>query len=186
MYEFLLGYAGAGPERVVVHVGASYPCGFARRGSPDPEMFLRAGHVFDTTVDYAHEMMHCFAFRYGDLPHWFGESLSDVAWVDSEIALYHRRREEPFLKSLVRIDHRSYELLSLRQRFGAGYFPKVLREMEKRREECAETFRSGVPPERKNRLILRVLSAAAGKDLTRLFTDEFGFDMKTRQRQRGY
>jgi hypothetical protein len=58
--------------------------------------------------------------------------------------------------------------------------------MEKRLEECRKTFAEGVALEDQNLLILAILSEAAGEDLTPLFTKEFGFNPKTRERQRGY
>ena len=185
MYDFLAKYVGAAPERVIVHIGKHHRHGFARPSDP-PEMFLKAASIFDTSADYAHEMMHCFVFRYGSLPHWFNESLSDMAYLDSEIELYKRRKEKPFLQNHDRIDHRSFELVRLRVMFGRGFFRKVCRLMEKKRKACRATFQPGVPLERKNALILSLLSEAAGKDLTVLFTKEFGFDPRTRERQRGY
>ena len=58
--------------------------------------------------------------------------------------------------------------------------------MEARREECLRTFSEGVPLEEKNLLLLAFLSAAAGEDLLPYFRSEFGFDPRTRDRQRGY
>lgn len=185
-YDFLSEYVGAGPERIAVHLGAKYACGFSIPSAPAPEMFLQAPRIFDTTHDYAHEMMHCFLFRYGALPHWFNESMSDVAYVDSEIELYRRQEEAPFLASFDRVDHRSFELLRLRARFGREFFRKVCREMEARREKCVAVFTPGGALEEKNRLLLAILTQAAGEDLTPLFSKEWGFNPRTRERQRGY
>jgi hypothetical protein len=184
-FDWLREYVGVAPRWVFVHAGNRYPCGFAMPGAEHPEMFLVAGKVFDTSNDYAHEMTHCFTFRYGRLPHWFNESLSDVAYVDAEIDLWRRRRES-YVDGFDRVDYRSYEILRLRKRFGRPYFPKVFRAMEKRLEECRKTFAEGVALEDQNLLILAILSEAAGEDLTPLFTKEFGFNPKTRERQRGY
>jgi hypothetical protein len=95
-YEFLKDYVGVAPRWILVHVGNGYPCGLSLHAGPDPEMFLQASTIFDTQTNYAHEMMHCFMFDFGELPHWFNESLSDVAYVDSEIELWKRRREKEF------------------------------------------------------------------------------------------
>ena len=102
-YDFLLDYVGLGPDWILVHVGNDYPNGFAIGASPYPEMFLQAGRIFDTQHDYAHEMMHCFTFQFGDLPHWFNESTADIAYVDAEIEHYRRRKEAPFLEQFDRV-----------------------------------------------------------------------------------
>jgi hypothetical protein len=184
-YDWLKEWMGAAPEQVVVHVGNDYPCGFSRPTAGPPEMFLQAGSVFDSQANYAHEMFHCFSFRYGALPHWFGESMADMAYGDSEIALW-KRRTEAFLADFDRADNRSYELGRLRRRLGAAWFPKVWRLFEKDPEKCRATFRDGVALETKNEMLLSFLSDAAGKDLRPVFRDELGFDVKTRERQRGY
>ena len=131
-------------------------------------------------------MMHCFCFEFGYLPHWFNESIADVAFVDSEIELYRRREELPFLKRYDRVDHRSYELLTLRRRYGSGYFRRVCAVMRNRLDVCRRTFRGGSSLEDQNELLLSILSDAAGEDLTAVFVDEFGFNPRTRHRQRGY
>jgi hypothetical protein len=185
-YDWLRAWVGFGPEWIFVHVGAHYPCGMTMRAGEWPEMFLRADSILDTSADVAHEMMHAFDTEVGALPHWFNESMSDVAWVDSEVELWHRREAGEFLASLDRVDHRSYELLELRRRFGRDYFPRVYREIAARLDECRRTFRDDVPLEDKNRLLLALLSTAAGEDLEPVFRKEFGFNPKTRERQRGY
>jgi len=166
-------------------VGNDYPCGFSRPTAGPPEMFLQAGPVFDSQANWAHEMFHCFSFRYGSLPHWFGESMADMAYADSEIALW-KRRTEGFLRAFDRADNRSYELGKLRARFGAAWFPKMWRLFEKDAENCRATFQDGVPIEKRNSLLLKFLSESAGKDLVPVLRDELGFDPKTRERQRGY
>ena len=83
-YEFLEKYTGGAPRWVLVHVGNKYECGFSMQAGPDPEMFLQAPGM-DTSANYAHEMMHCFMFELGALPHWFNESLSDMAWLRLEL-----------------------------------------------------------------------------------------------------
>jgi hypothetical protein len=40
--------------------------------------------------------------------------------------------------------------------------------------------------EDRNRFLLAVLGEAAGTDLVPLFTREWGFNVRTRERQRGY
>jgi hypothetical protein len=184
-YDWLREWVGAAPERVAVHVAPGYPCGFARPGDPSPEMFLREGPIFDTSNDYAHEMLHCFLFRYGDLPHWFGESMADMAWADAEIGLWKRRKEE-FVRTFSRPDHRSHELGVLRAKYGREFFPRVCRLLEKGRARGLAVFRPGVPPAERNGLLLSILSEAAGEDLRPLFTGTLGFDPDTRERQRGY
>jgi hypothetical protein len=184
-YEWLAEYVGVAPPWLFVHAGAKYPCGFAVPSEPHPEMFLVAAKIYDTSNDYAHEMTHCFTFRYGRLPHWFGESICDVTFADAEIELW-KRRLEPWLEGFDRVDHRSYELMTLRRKYGRAYFPKVFRSMEKRADECRRTFAQGVALEEQNRLLLAILSEAAGEDLVPLFTKEFGFNPRTRERQRGY
>jgi len=185
-YDWLAGYSGFAPRWVLVHVGSRYPHGFMIRNGPDPEMFLQAAGIFDTSNNYAHEMMHCFMSELGgSIPHWFNESMSDMAWIDAEIELWKRRREEPWLATLDRIDHRSYELLTLRRAYGRGYFREVCAALRRRREECASTFASDVKLDRKNGLILEALSAAAGEDVSGRLR-AMGFDPRTRERQRGY
>lgn len=184
-YDFLAEYVGSAPEVLYVHVGAHYPQGFMMQAGPYPEMFLQSGSIADTTANFAHEMMHAFLRRFGDLPHWFNESMSDVAYADSEIELWGRRKEAEFLATFDRVDHRSYELMRLRARYGRTYFRKVCHGLEARRERCLATFRDGVALEDKNELLLEVLSEAAGEDVRPLFR-EFGFNPKTRERQRGY
>ena len=131
-------------------------------------------------------MMHAFNSEIGALPHWFNESMSDVAWVDSEVELWHRREADEFLASLDRVDHRSYELLELRRRFGRDYFPRVYRGIGARMDECRRVFGEGTSLEEKNDLLLDLLSQAAGEDLVPVFKKEFGFNPRTRERQRGY
>lgn len=184
-YDWLREWMGAAPEQVVVHIGSDYPCGFSRPTAGPPEMFLQAGPVFDSQANWAHEMFHCFSFRYGALPHWFGESMADMAYGDSEISLW-KRRTEPFLAGFDRADNRSYELGNLRRKLGAAWFPRMWKLFEKNAEKCRATFKDGVPLEQKNELLLTFLSDAAGKDLRPVFRDEFGFDPKSRERQRGY
>jgi len=184
-YDWLANYVGVAPRWIIVHVGASYPLGFMIRNGPDPEMFLQAGSIFDTSANYAHEMMHCFMSELGrSLPHWFNESLSDMAYLDAELSLWKRRRE-PWLATLDRIDYRSYELLTLRRAFGANYLPRVLAELAKRRDDCRATFTDAAKLDAKNALILEALAAAAGEDVTPRMK-EMGFDPRTRERQRGY
>ncbi|MBI5362181.1 MAG: hypothetical protein HZA53_03315 [Planctomycetes bacterium] len=187
-YDWLARYTSSAPGRVIVHVGNHYPCGFSIEGTEcsPPEMFLQAGSFFDSQANYAHEMTHCFAFHWGALPHWFGESIADAAYADAEIELWKRRKDPAFLTSFDRIDHRSYELLQLRIRYGASYFPRVFRLLESRADERAHALARDASLETKNRFLLSVLSEAAGEDLTPLFTREFGFDPRTRERQRGY
>ncbi|MSR47405.1 MAG: hypothetical protein EXS13_10135 [Planctomycetes bacterium] len=177
-YDWLQEWAGFAPRWVFVHVGDHYPCGMTIRIGSHPEMFLQAPGIFDTANNYAHEMQHAFLSELGGvIPHWFNESLSDMAWVDSEIALW--------LPTLDRIDWRSYELLQLRMKYGAGYFPKVLRALWRRRDECAMSFTDATKQDAKNELLVAVLSEAAGEDVLPLMTG-LGFDMRTRERQRGY
>ncbi|MBK7876814.1 MAG: hypothetical protein IPJ77_13905 [Planctomycetes bacterium] len=187
-YDWLAEYTSSAPGRVIVHVGAQYPCGFSMSGADGgpPELFLQAGSIFDSQANYAHEMTHGFAFHWGALPHWFAESIADAAYADAEIALWKRRKEAPFLATFDRIDHRSYGLMRLRLRYGAGYFPRVFRLLEARKAERERALASGAPLETKNRFLLALLSEAAGEDLLPLFTREFGFDLRTRERQRGY
>jgi hypothetical protein len=109
-----------------------------------------------------------------------------VLYADAEIELWKRRKETEFLAQFERVDHRSYELMQLRMRYGAGYFRKVYAAMRARRAEFQALMQEGAALEEKNRLILSVLSEAAGEDLTPLFAKEFGFNLRTRERQRGY
>lgn len=185
-WAFHRDYVGAGPERVFVHVGARYPSGFTIAGGPCPEVFLRAPGVFDTQNDWAHEMTHAFNAHFGHMPHWFNESLADVLYADSEIELYARRAEEPFLASFDRVDHRSYELMQLRRRYGRDYFRRVYRRLRERLDEARAVLRDSTPLEDRNRFLLDVLSDCAGEDLAPHFEKELGFNPKTRERQRGY
>jgi hypothetical protein len=185
-YDWLVDYVGVAPRWVLVHVGSRYPLGFMIRAGPDPEMFLQAGSIFDTSANYAHEMMHCFLSELGGaIPHWFNESASDLAWIDSEIELWKRRREQPWLETFDRIDHRSYELIALRRAYGPAFFRRVCAELVRRREECARAFSGATKLEEKNELLLAALSAAAGEDVTPRMR-AMGFDPRTRERQRGY
>lgn len=185
-YDWLAEWMGFAPRFVIVHVGANYPLGFSTRQGPDPEMFLRADGIFDTANNYAHEMQHCFLSELGSaIPHWFNESLSDMAFLDSEIALWQRRREAEWLPQLDRIDWRSYELLQLRKKYGPGYFPRVLRALWRRRDECQATFSAATKLDAKNEQILAALEEAAGEAVLPLLR-ELGFDPRTRERQRGY
>lgn len=188
LYDWLAQYTSSAPGRVIVHVGNEYPCGFSIEGTETspPEMFLQAGSFFDSQANYAHEMTHCFAFHWGALPHWFGESIADAAYADAEIGLWKRRKDPAFLATFDRIDHRSYELMQLRLRYGASFFPRVFRILEARAEERRTALARDAALETKNRFLLSALSEAAGEDLVPLFTREFGFDPKTRERQRGY
>ena len=185
-YDFLLDYVGAGPEWVHVHVGANYPYGFAIASRPFPEMFLEARGILDTSNNWAHEMTHCFNSYFGELPHWFNESLADVVYADSEIELYQRVSEAEMLKRFDRVDNRSYELMQLRARYGRQYFRKVYRAMLARLAESRRVLRSDEALEDRNRFILSVLSEAAGENLAPVFETEFGFNVRTRERQRGY
>jgi hypothetical protein len=185
-YDWLREWMGFAPRAVIVHVGANYPCGFSLRAGAAPEMFLQAGGIFDPSSNYAHEMQHCFLSEIGSvIPHWFNESLSDMAWLESEIELWQRRREAEWIAQLDRIDWRSYELLQLRKRFGAGYFPRVLRILWREREACRETFTAANKLDVRNERILAALSEAAEGDVLP-FLRELGFDPRTRERQRGY
>jgi hypothetical protein len=185
-YDWLAEYVGVAPRWVLVHVGAKYPLGFMIRSGPDPEMFLQAGSIFDTSANYAHEMMHCFMSELGgSIPHWFNESVSDLAWMDSEIELWKRRREEPWLATFDRVDYRSLELVTLRRAFGRTYFRKVFAALVKRKDDCRATFSDAAKLDTKNELLVGALSEAAGEDvLPRL--KELGFNPRTRERQRGY
>ena len=185
-YDWLAQEVGVAPRWVLVHVGANYPLGFMIRNGPDPEMFLQASGIFDTANNYAHEMMHCFTSEFGGaVPHWFNESMSDLAWIESEIFLWKRRREEPWLATFDRIDHRSYELIALRRAFGRDFFGNVCAAMARRQEECRKAFTASTKLDAKNALLLEILSAAAGEDVTPRMK-EMGFDPRTRERQRGY
>ena len=185
-YDWLHEWAGFAPRWVFVHVGDHYPCGMTIRVGPHPEMFLQAPGIFDTANNYAHEMQHAFLSELGGvIPHWFNESLSDMAWVDSEIALWRRRREAEWLPTLDRIDWRSYELLQLRMKYGPTYFQNVLRALWRRRDECATTFTDATKQDAKNELLVAALSEAAGEDVLPLLKG-LGFDLRTRERQRGY
>ena len=185
-YDWLAGYVGISPRWVIVHVGANYPLGFMIRNGPDPEMFLQANGIFDTANNYAHEMMHCFMSEFGrDIPHWFNESLSDMAYIDAEIELWERRREEPWLATFDRIDYRSYELLVLRRKYGPEFFRKVCAALVARREECLRVFSADTKLDVKNGLIFEALTAAAGEDVAPLMR-ELGLNPRTRERQRGY
>ncbi|MBM4015246.1 MAG: hypothetical protein FJ293_09840 [Planctomycetes bacterium] len=185
-YDWLVEWMGFAPRAVVVHVGANYPCGFSLRAGADPEMFLLAGGIFDSADNYAHEMQHCFLSELGDsIPHWFNESLSDMAWLESEIGLWQRRHAPAWIAQLDRIDWRSYELLQLRKRFGPGYFPRVFRVLWRERAACRATFSAATKLDAKNEQIVAALTEAAGEDVLPLLR-ELGFDPRTRERQRGY
>ena len=185
-YDWLARWCGFAPPWIFVHVGDRYPCGFAMRAGDVPEMFLQAPAIFDTSANYAHEMAHCFAYELGGaIPHWFNESLADMAYVDAEIELWGRRRAEPWIATFDRIDWRSYELLQLRKLYGSGYFPDVLRELWRRRDECRATFTDATKLDAKNELLVAALSEAANSDVLPLLK-EMGFDVRTRERQRGY
>lgn len=185
-YDWLERWCGFAPPWIFVHVGDHYPCGMSIRAGEVPEMFLQAPSIFDTAANYAHEMTHCFASELGGaIPHWFNESLADMAYVDAEILLWGRRREEPWFPTFDRIDWRSYELLQLRKLFGIGYFPDVLRELWRRRDECRATFSDATKLDAKNELLVEALSEAANRDVLP-FLKEMGFDVRTRERQRGY
>jgi hypothetical protein len=188
-HDFLAKYTGGAPRWVLVHVGAHYECGFSIKAGPDPEMFLQAPSIFDTSANYAHEMMHCFVFDLcgdagGAIPHWFNESLSDMAWFDSEIDLWQRRKES-WLDAFDRVDYRSYELLQLRRKYGGGFFPKVCAAMRKQADACRRVFSAATRLDVRNDFILDLLTQAAGEDVRPLFK-EWGFDPRTRERQRGY
>jgi hypothetical protein len=185
-YEFLKAYVGLAPDWIFCHVGANYPCGMSVGCQPYPEMFLRASGIFDTQNDYAHEMMHCFMSQFGTLPHWFNESMSDMAYFDSEFELYKRRQETEYLALHDRVDYRSYELLHLRIRFGRRYFRDVCAALVRRRQEALTILTPGTDLESQNEFLLSVLSEAAGEDLRPLFAKDFGFNPRTRARQRGY
>ncbi|MFN0204979.1 MAG: hypothetical protein ACKVS6_01540 [Planctomycetota bacterium] len=190
-FDYIQQYVGAGPAWIYCHVGAKYPVGFSmHQGAPGepphPEMFLQSGGIFDTQNNYAHEMMHCFNSYFGHLPHWFNESSADLIYFESEVYLYGRRRELELLKSFDRVDHRSYELMQLRARFGPDFFPKAYRLLLGRLAECRATFNNNTELETQNRFLISILSQAAGQDLLPIFQQEFGFSVKTRERQRGY
>jgi hypothetical protein len=182
-YDWLADWIGLAPDWVIVHVGANYPLGFATPHQPHPEMFLQAQHIFDSQVNYAHEMLHCFHGALARFPHWFEESMADAAFVESEIGLWKRRLEDPFLDQYDRVDHRSYELLRLRARYGEDLFPRMYAALRARLGDVRETMAEGSLEER-NRLLLALLSDAAGEDLLPYFREEFGFDIRTRERQR--
>ena len=189
-YDWLADYVGVAPRWIFVHVGTKYPCGFMiRPGDPAdvwPEMFLQVGSIFDTSANYAHEMMHCFMSELGGaIPHWFNESLSDLAYIDAEIELWKRRREEPWLPTLDHADNRSYELIVLRSRFGRDFIRKSCAALVKRKDECRATFTPDHKVDVKNELIVAALSEAAGQDVLPILK-ELGFNPRTRERQRGY
>ncbi|MBI3817894.1 MAG: hypothetical protein HY286_04325 [Planctomycetes bacterium] len=190
-YDWLRRYLGAGPRWIYCHTSGKYTLGFsimagAPGGAPWPEMFLQAGGIFDTESNYAHEMTHCFNSYFGNMPHWFNESMADVTYFDSEVYLYHRRRETEFIKAFDRVDHRSYELMQLRGRFGAEFFPNVYRIFARNLGECRRALGNDSDLETKNRFIVSAMSEAAGVDLLPMMEREFGFNVKTRERQRGY
>jgi hypothetical protein len=184
-YDFLATYTGGAPRWIIAHVGKNYECGFSIHAGPDPEMFLQSFSIFDSSANYAHEMMHCFMFELGgSIPHWFNESLSDMAWFDSEIDLW-KRRKESWLDSFDRIDYRSYELLQLRKKYGHEYFAKVCALFRKQKDESCRVFSDATKLDEKNDFILGVLSQAAGEDVKPMFK-EWGFSPRTTERQRGY
>jgi hypothetical protein len=185
-YDWLKEWVGAEPGKIAVHFAADYPCGFSRSLPTGPEMFLQSGSIFDSQANYAHEMGHCFLFRFGWLPHWFAESMADMAFGDSEIYLWKRRKEEAFPHAFDTPANRSYELGHLRVKYGKAFFPKVCRLLQRDRAKCLATFVPGASPEAMNEFLMKILSEAAGEDLRPMFTKELGFDLKTRERQRGY
>jgi len=185
-YDFLREFLGDGPGWVIVHTGNDYQCGHTMIAGPWPEMFLMAPSLLDTRADYAHEMTHCFHAQFGRLPHWFDESMADALYFESEVQLYLRRRAADMLTEFDRVDHRSYELMQLRARYGAGFFRRVYRVLTARRQECRALMQDGTALEDKNRFLLAVLSEAAGEDVVPRFVQEFGFNVRTRERQRGY
>lgn len=77
------------------------------------------------------------------------------------------------------------ELVQLRIRNGREYFRKACAALGRRREECVKTFKPSERLEAKNLLILTALSEAAGSDVMPQF-EEWGFNPRTRERQRGY
>lgn len=190
-YDYLRRYFGAGPRWIYCHISPKYTLGFsisagAPGEAPWPEMFLQSGGVFDTQANYAHEMTHCFNSYFGPLPHWFNESMADVTFFESEVYLYGRRREKEFIKHFDRVDNRSYELMQLRAKFGPSFFPKVYRIFASRLAECRAIFTTDTDLETRNRFLISAMSEAAGEDLLPIFEKEFGFNVKTRERQRGY
>jgi hypothetical protein len=130
-------------------------------------------------------MAHCFLFRFGHLPHWFAESMADMAFGDAEVHLW-KRRKESFLRNFDTPDDRSYELGHLRVKYGKAFFPKVCRLLQRDRAKCLATFVPGATPGAMNEFLMSILSEAAGEDLRPMFTKELGFDLRTRERQRGY
>jgi hypothetical protein len=185
-YDWLARWCGFAPRWVHVHVGSRYPLGFMIRNGPDPEMFLQAASIFDTAVNYAHEMTHCFLSELGSsIPHWFNESMSDMAYLDSEIELWERRAEATWLASHDRVDYRSLELLRLRIEHGRDFHRRVCAELWRRRDDCRATFAPGAKLDARNELLVEALSAAAGRDVLPVLR-EMGFNPRTRERQRGY
>lgn len=185
-FDFLADYVGVAPHHIYVHIGSSYPSGFTLPIPDRPEVFLQAGSIFDSEANYAHEMMHAFMARFGAAPHWFSESIADVAYVDSEIELWKRRKEAPWLATFDRIDNRSYELLRVRVLYGANCFRKFYRNLERHFAETQRMFSAATTLEEKNNFLLDELSLAIGEDIRPLFLKEFGFNPRTRERQRGY
>ena len=185
-YDFLFALIGDGPRWIIVHAGNDYPCGSTRTDGPWPEMYLQAPSIFDTAANYAHEMTHCFHAQFGRMPHWFEESMADVNYAESEIALWQRRNEKEMLARFDRVDERSYEMAQVRTRFGAPFVRQLYRILQARRAECRQLMQAGTTLEERNLFLLEVVSAAAGQDLTETFTREFGFNPRTRERQRGY
>jgi hypothetical protein len=120
----------------------------------------------------------------GAIPHWFNESVADMAWFDSEIDLW-KRRKESWLATFDRVDYRSYELLQLRLQYGHDYFAKVFALLQKQKEECRRVFSDATKLDEKNEFLLATLSQAAGEDVRPRFK-EWGFNPRTRERQRGY
>ena len=185
-YGFLRDLVGGAPRWIIAHAGNDYACGHARADGPFPELFLIAATILDTRCDYAHEMTHCFNAQFGRLPHWFDESLADAMYFESEVQLYHRRQPAEFLPEFLRVDHRSYELMQLRARYGEDWFRAVYGVLRARAAECRALMNGGAALEARNRFLLAVLGEAAGEDLLPLFQREFGFNPRTRERQRGY
>ena len=58
--------------------------------------------------------------------------------------------------------------------------------LQARRVECRQLMQPASTLEERNLFLLEVVSAAAGQDLTETFRREFGFNPRTRERQRGY
>jgi hypothetical protein len=117
-YDFLVKFFGRKPTQpIVVHVGpdqGGYSNGY--------DMWLESGRIYDTSHNYAHEMMHCFCRDYGAFPNWLFEQLADIAYCESEIYLWKRKTDADFKNQWVR--ERSGQLCSLRINYGPRYFPR--------------------------------------------------------------